>query len=259
MKRICVCVATVLVLTLGQASKANAGWSEWCYSGYQPWWNIFAKRYKCLTPEEERLQKFWHDYYDAMKNYYSALDKIDWVAYYKNHGYQINGAACGPYGGGRINYAPVFVSPGLQWAVPQAPMQGPPSPVYGGQMMPASYSGQAPNQMPAAYAGQMPPQTMPAGYPGLMPLACNGLLVGEFAPHQSRPSLFSGGRESAVAARTVLITRCQLTGGLSSAALTVSAAIFSPHILPVRSHPSPMLANRTAIPRCLPSVTALVG
>ena len=43
-----------------------------------------------MTPEEERLQNFWHDYYDALKNYYCALDHIDWVAYYKNHGYQIN-------------------------------------------------------------------------------------------------------------------------------------------------------------------------
>ena len=30
-----------------------------------------------LTPEEERLQKFWHDYYSALKNYYCDLDHID--------------------------------------------------------------------------------------------------------------------------------------------------------------------------------------
>ena len=63
-----------------------------------------------------------------MKNYYGALDHIDWVAYYKNHGYQIN-AGCG--GGvrprlGRVNYAPVVVAPNLIWAVPQGAMNGPP-------------------------------------------------------------------------------------------------------------------------------------
>src|SRR5215218_107975 len=109
MKRIVVLACVVLGLAVS-AGSANASWGHLSYSGYQPWWNIFAKRYKCLTPEEERLQKFWHDYYHALKCYYGALDNIDWVAYYKNHGYQIN-AGCGGYGGGRVNYAPVFVSP----------------------------------------------------------------------------------------------------------------------------------------------------
>ena len=30
-----------------------------------------------------------------MKHYYGALDHIDWVAYYKNHGYQINNGCNG--------------------------------------------------------------------------------------------------------------------------------------------------------------------
>jgi hypothetical protein len=134
MKRILVMLCAVLGLALG-TSRSEASWSSLGYSGYQPWWNLFAKRYKCLTPEEERLQKFWHDYYDALKNYYCALDHIDWVAYYKNHGYQIN-AGCGGPGGacGRINYAPVFVSPGMQWAVPNGCLNGPPTGAgcYGG-------------------------------------------------------------------------------------------------------------------------------
>jgi hypothetical protein len=57
------------------------------------------------------------------------LDHIDWVAYYKNHGYQINngcGAACGQ-GCGRVNYAPVVVSPNMMWAVPNGPLNGPPA------------------------------------------------------------------------------------------------------------------------------------
>ena len=154
MKRIFVCTVAVVGLCLGFASQANASWSECTYSGYQPWWNIFAKRYKCLTPEEERLQKFWHDYYDALKNYYCALDHIDWVAYYKNHGIATPGCGgCGPYGGGRINYMPVFVTPGIQWAVPQGPAPGCGMP-YG---MPygAPYGGPAGGMMPGANPGGM--------------------------------------------------------------------------------------------------------
>lgn len=119
-------LALALALAAGSASSAQASWAQLGYSGYQPWWNIFAKRYKGLTPEEERLQKFWSDYYNAMKNYYGALDNIDWVAYYKNHGYQINSSCSNGYGG-RVNYAPVFVSPTLQWAVPGGAMSGPPA------------------------------------------------------------------------------------------------------------------------------------
>lgn len=127
MKRSAVMVCALLGLALS-AGNSHASWGHLFYSGYQPWWNIFAKRYKCLTPEEERLQKFWHDYYHALKDFYCALDAVDWVAYYKNHGYAIpNGpGGCGPCGPGRINYAPVFVTPTLQWAVPAGCAGGPP-------------------------------------------------------------------------------------------------------------------------------------
>jgi hypothetical protein len=121
-----VCAALGIVASSGVA---KASWSSLHYGGYQPWWNIFAHRNKNLTCEEERLQRFWHDYYDALKRYYGALDHIDWVAYYKNHGYQINSACngCGPCGGcQRIQFAPVFVSPTMQWAVPNSCLNGPP-------------------------------------------------------------------------------------------------------------------------------------
>jgi hypothetical protein len=114
----------ILVVTEG----AQASWGSLHYGGYQPWWNIFAKRNRCLSAEEERLQRFWHDYYDALKHYYGALDHIDWVAYYKNHGYQINSGGCGGCGGSqRIQFAPVFVSPTMQWAVPNSCLNGPPA------------------------------------------------------------------------------------------------------------------------------------
>ena len=121
------CVMVALGGLLVCASGARAEWGSLHYGGYQPWWNIFAHRNKCLTPEEERLQKFWHDYYHALKDYYCALDHIDWVAYYKNHGYQINMGCGGPGCCQRINYAPVFVSPTMQWAIPNGCIQGPPA------------------------------------------------------------------------------------------------------------------------------------
>ena len=132
MKKFACLLTACLGMIVATAESAQADWGSLHYGGYQPWWNIFAKRYKCLTPEEERLQKFWHDYYDAMKNFYCALDHIDRVAYYKNHGYQIN-AACGNGGGcgQRIQFAPVFVSPQMQWAVPNGCLQGPPMMPYG--------------------------------------------------------------------------------------------------------------------------------
>ena len=88
-------------------------------------------------------ERFWHDYYDSLKDYYGHLDHLDWVSYYKNHGYQINtggpmgymGLAGGGSGGGggvgggnsqRIQFAPVFIAPQMQWAVPQGALSGPP-------------------------------------------------------------------------------------------------------------------------------------
>ncbi len=139
MKRYILLVIAVLGL-LGSANFAQASVGSLTYSGYQPWWNIFAKRNRCMSPEEERLQKFWHDYYHAMKEYYASLDHIDWVAYYKNHGYMINGGCGGSGCCNRINYAPVFVSPMMQWAMPSNCIGGLPSaPGCGYPGMPMGY------------------------------------------------------------------------------------------------------------------------
>jgi len=120
----------VLCAALGlfAAAQSAHAWGSASYGGYQPWWNIFAHRNHCMTCEEERLQRFWHDYYDALRRYYGMLDHMDWVAYYKNHGYQINCQCCGPNGGccNRVQFAPVFVSPTMQWAVPNGCLNGPP-------------------------------------------------------------------------------------------------------------------------------------
>lgn len=72
---------------------------------------------KCFTPEEKRLNRFWHDYYDSTGRYYHNLSHIDWVSYYKNH-------ACPQYqnlgctGQGIITYTPVVVTPGMQTLQP---------------------------------------------------------------------------------------------------------------------------------------------
>jgi hypothetical protein len=82
-----------------------------------------------LTAEEERLQRLWHDSYNALRRYYASLDRIDWVAYYKNHGYQVGDGCKGPGCCARINFAPVSVSPKMQWAVPvQSPAPAPAMP-----------------------------------------------------------------------------------------------------------------------------------
>jgi hypothetical protein len=94
------------------------------YSGSQPWHNIFAKRYKNLSPEEERLQKFWHDYYDSLRRYYAELDRIDWVQYYKDHGYQGKEGlgGCRQCGGLPVlRPIPTIVGPAAPAAVPSFP------------------------------------------------------------------------------------------------------------------------------------------
>src|SRR5687768_9595086 len=98
MKRFAILMSAVVALFVCE-NAAKADWGSLHYGGYQPWWNIFAHRNKCLSPEEQRLQRFWHDYYDALRRYYGMLDNMDWVAYYKNHGYQINSGCYGGAGG----------------------------------------------------------------------------------------------------------------------------------------------------------------
>src|SRR3979411_1368743 len=126
MKRFASLLCAVLAL-LSAAEVARADASSLHYGGYQPWWNVFAKRNRGMTAEEQRLQRFWHDYYDALRPYYQSLDHIDSVADYKDHGYQINaGCANGQYGScQRVQFAPVFVSPQMQWAVPNSGLGGP--------------------------------------------------------------------------------------------------------------------------------------
>jgi hypothetical protein len=140
MKRFALILCAALGIVLS-TSQAKANWCSCCYSGYQPCWNIFACRPKCMTPEEKRLQHFWHDYYHAQKCYYSSLSHLDWVGYYKNHGYQINGACGGANGCCRVNYAPVFVTPTMQWAMPNGCASGPPVGGAGGACFPMGGGG----------------------------------------------------------------------------------------------------------------------
>jgi hypothetical protein len=158
MKRFALIVAAAFGLALSNGA-AYADWGNCRYSGYQPWWNPLACcSRKCKTCEEKRLEHFWHDYYDALRRYYKSLEHIDWVTYYKNHGYPTNGGACGagcgasycgPNGGcPQVNYAPVFVNPTMQWAIPAgcggmagcgAPMSGPGAAMAGPGCQPVGY------------------------------------------------------------------------------------------------------------------------
>ena len=55
-----------------------------------------------------------------MNRYYGSVDRMDWAKYYKEHGYSLEGP-------NRIQFAPVFVNPSMQWMVPNAQPQGPSS------------------------------------------------------------------------------------------------------------------------------------
>lgn len=62
--------------------------------------------------DERRLQEFWTGYYQALKVFHDNLSELDWVPYYKGHGYRINAAAEPKDAPAR--YLPVFVSPVFQ-------------------------------------------------------------------------------------------------------------------------------------------------
>ena len=126
MKRIALLAAAVVILCVSSGS-ARASWGSLTYSGYQPWWNIFAHRNKCLTPEEERLQKFWHDYYHAAEGLLRRPrpHRLGRVLQEPRLPDQLRRPR--RLRSQRINYAPVFVSPSMQWAIPNSCIQGPPS------------------------------------------------------------------------------------------------------------------------------------
>jgi hypothetical protein len=137
MKRLSLGILALLGLSL-VASMAEAGWGTKNYGGHQQggWWSK-KKKAAAYCPEEERWQQFWHDYYDALERYYDCLDNIDWVTYYKFHGYVTSGGGAagghGPYGGyccQPATYAPVYVTPSIQWAVPTSHVNVPQGPGY---------------------------------------------------------------------------------------------------------------------------------
>ena len=65
---------------------------------------------KAMSNNEKALQ-FWEDYYNAFKPWAT----INWATYYKNNG------------NNRIQFAPVFVGPTMQWAVPNSNLNGLPA------------------------------------------------------------------------------------------------------------------------------------
>jgi hypothetical protein len=94
----------------------NTGCKTGCASGCgTAFWARSSKIGYYCSEEEERWQKFWHDYYRALHIYYRNLDKCDWVIYYKYHGYQIGGGQA-PQNCAPPVYAPVTVVPSMQWS-----------------------------------------------------------------------------------------------------------------------------------------------
>jgi hypothetical protein len=80
----------------------------------------------------------------------SAPDQVDWVEYYKRQGYRINGYP--PYTG------MVFVSPTLQWAVPNSCLNGPPVAPSGGPQMAYPQMGYPPPPGYGPAPGYPPPE-----------------------------------------------------------------------------------------------------
>ncbi|MFO0814704.1 MAG: hypothetical protein U0796_15915 [Gemmatales bacterium] len=97
----------------GSCNSCNTGGGS-C-AGKSGFWSRTNKVGYFCSEEEERWQKFWHDYYKALHLFYKKLDKCDWVIYYKYHGYQIGGGAA-PQNCAPPVYAPVYVTPTMHWS-----------------------------------------------------------------------------------------------------------------------------------------------
>ena len=99
-------------------------------------WKLSSLADRNLKPEEKRLKDFWTAYYGALKSFYGNLDHLDWVVYYQNHGFKINvGAGPDKDGVQRTQYAPVYVAPTMQWAVPNDKLNGPLASLFGGPIL----------------------------------------------------------------------------------------------------------------------------
>ena len=137
-----------------------------------------------LTPSDEpsRLNNFWSGYYGAVKSFYGDLDKLDWVAFYKNHGYRIDG-------GDSVRFMPTF--PPIEWSFaapdksalpppPTAPFAMPPNP-------PTSWS-------PPVWPIQAPWSNQRAGFPTVWPSVQGSFIPNPFpcCPYrQPQPAVLS--------------------------------------------------------------------
>ena len=71
----------------------------------------------CVS-NDEKLQRFWHDYYDAIRLGYGTRDSVDWESYYK-----------------RDESKRQFLQPIMLWSVPNSALNGPPANLSSGMMM----------------------------------------------------------------------------------------------------------------------------
>src|SRR3954449_2319610 len=86
----------VLLPMLGVAP-ARAGWGS-IQSGGQPWYCIFPKMSQATHPQEAAPTIPPHDPHAELSQYFNVVGRIDFVADFKNHGYQIEAESSGAWG-----------------------------------------------------------------------------------------------------------------------------------------------------------------
>jgi len=119
MKRIA-CFLFALTGVLAAADSARADWGSAQYGGYQPWWNIFANAIRTCRSRKNacsllaRLLRFAAPLLRPCSIASTGLPTTKTTAIN-----QPGLRGCGPNGGtSRVQFAPVFVSPQMNWAVP---------------------------------------------------------------------------------------------------------------------------------------------
>jgi hypothetical protein len=108
----------------------------------------------CSALGGEAFQTGWDAVCRAGRCGPAAQGQIDWEAYYRDQGSHINPWPGPPGGPQRINTCPVFVSPNMQWAVPNS---GPGAPGF----VPPSMQWAVPN---GCLNGPPGPPPAPAAY-----------------------------------------------------------------------------------------------
>jgi hypothetical protein len=104
MRRFLPALFAALTVALTTTARADDPFCNSCH----PWGHLRAKHKAKKDPcaaEDARINNFWTDYYANLSRYYGGISRMDWQAYYSNHGQSIGNQAPG------VQYHPVFFSP----------------------------------------------------------------------------------------------------------------------------------------------------